>query len=168
MSDETVRTGGCGCGKVRYRILREPIFINNCYCALCQLQSGGTSSVYAFYEIEAVEILSGKLKRFDQHTGTDRTQKVMQCADCGIGLFFQPFPTGRHGIAVRLGSMDDPFDLVPDAAVWVSERMPWVVLPENVPAFDAYYQPSELLPPDRYARLVALVEMHRQDKSLEV
>jgi hypothetical protein len=162
-----VREGGCGCGKVRFRTdAREPIFVNNCYCALCQLQTGSTSSAYAFYEAEAVEILSGELVRFAQQTGTDRKQQVMQCADCGVGLFFQPWPTGRHGISVRLGAFDDPWDIVPDAAVYVTQRMPWVTLPDGVPAFEAYYKPDELLPPDRHARLKRLVDKHKADQHL--
>jgi hypothetical protein len=162
--DATIRQGGCGCGAVRYRIERAPIFVNNCYCALCQLQTGSTSSAYAFFEIEAVEVLSGKLKRFAQQTGTDRKQKVMQCSECGIGLFFQPWPTGRHGICVRLGTFDDPWDIVPDAAVYVTERMPWVTLPEGIPTFDAYYNPDTLLPPERNARLRALLDKHAADQ----
>jgi hypothetical protein len=41
--------------------------------------------------------------------------------------------------------------------------MPWVALPEDIPAFDRYYNPAELLPPDRFDRLVALVR--RKDKA---
>jgi len=158
--------GGCGCGKVRYRVLRSPIFVNNCYCALCQLQTGSTSSAYAFFEREAVEIVSGELVHFAQQTGTDRKQQVLQCADCGIGLFFLPWPTGRHGISVRLGSLDDAWEIVPDAAVYVTQRMPWVTLPEGIPAFDAYYKPADLLSPERYARLRALVELHEADQAM--
>jgi hypothetical protein len=42
--------------------------------------------------------------------------------------------------------------------VFASERMPWVALPDGIPAFEKYYDPRELLPPERYARLAALVE----------
>jgi hypothetical protein len=36
--------------------------------------------------------------------------------------------------------------------------MPWVTLPEGIPAFDVTYKPSDLLPPERFARLLALVQ----------
>jgi len=58
---ETILTGGCGCGHVRYRVHGEPIFVNNCHCRRCQQQTGSTSVVNAFYESERVELLGGAL-----------------------------------------------------------------------------------------------------------
>jgi hypothetical protein len=162
--DGMIRQGGCGCGSVRYRIDRPPIFVNNCYCALCQQQTGSTSAVYAYFEVEAVEVLKGSLVRYPAKTGSDLDQIVMHCADCGICLLRQPHITGRHGLSVMVGTLDDPWDIVPDAAVFVSERMPWVTLPIGIPAFDAYYEPSQLLPPERARRLKGVFERHMADQ----
>jgi hypothetical protein len=37
--------------------------------------------------------------------------------------------------------------------IFVSEKMPWVALPESVPAFETTYDFKQVLPPDRLARL---------------
>ncbi len=161
------RQGGCDCGAVRYQVDRDPIFVNNCYCALCQQQSGSTSAVYAFFEAEALRHLSGELVRHSVRTGSDRRQQVLHCASCGVGMWLHSSRAGRHGVSVRLGTLDDAWDIVPDAAVFVSERMPWVTLPAGIPAFDAYYTASELLPPARYARLRAVLDAHLADQSQE-
>jgi hypothetical protein len=58
---------------------------------------------------------------------------------------------------VRVGTLDDPSAVSPDAAIYVVERPAWAPLPEGVPQFDEYYNPSELLPPERFARLKALI-----------
>ncbi|MBT2187442.1 GFA family protein [Sphingobium nicotianae] len=165
--DKAIMGGGCGCGRTRYRVDREPIFVNNCYCALCQQQSGGTSAVYAYFEAEAVTVLKGNLVSYAARTASDLNQVVMQCADCGVTLLRQPHITGRHGISVLVGTLDDPWEVVPDAAIYVSERMPWVTLPEGIPAFDAYYDPDQLLPPERAARLRAVFARHHADQGQE-
>ena len=35
--------------------------------------------------------------------------------------------------------------------------MPWVTLPEGIPAFETVYNQLELLPPERVARLQAMI-----------
>jgi hypothetical protein len=159
-----IKTGGCDCGAVRYEIDREPIFVNNCYCALCQQRTGGTSAVYAYYEADAVEIVKGGVVQHPAKTGSDLDQIVMHCGHCGTCLFRQPHITGRHGISVMVGTFDDSWDILPDAAIFVSERMPWVPLPEGIPAFDRYYEPAKLLPPERAARLKVVFEKQRADR----
>ena len=53
----------------------------------------------------------------------------------------------------------------PHAAIFVASRMPWQTLPEAVPHFDATYNPAELLPPERMARLRVLIERRAAERS---
>ena len=32
--------GGCACGKVRYRLKREPMIVHCCHCTWCQRETG--------------------------------------------------------------------------------------------------------------------------------
>lgn len=153
---ETFREGGCACGSVRYRIAGDPIFVNNCYCRQCQVQTGGTSVVNAFYESERVERLSGEVTRHVVTAGSGGDHVIVRCADCGTALWSHYPRLGEHGRGIRVSTFDEPEDIRPDAAIYVSERMPWVALPEGVPAFETQYRPAELLPPERFARLKEL------------
>jgi len=47
---------------------------------------------------------------------------------------------------VRVGTLDDPSVLSPDVHIYVRSKLPWVALPEGVPAFDAYYDSQKLWP----------------------
>jgi hypothetical protein len=49
----------------------------------------------------------------------------------------------------------------PDAVIFVSEAMPWVALPPGIPAFDRGYDFAQVLPPDRLARMRALIEWRK-------
>src|SRR6478736_3586803 len=66
------RMGGCACGTLRYELVGEPIFVNNCHCSLCQRQTGSTSVVNMFFEAEALTQLSGETTRHVVQTGSGR------------------------------------------------------------------------------------------------
>ena len=156
MASKTLE-GACGCGAVRYRITDEPIFVNNCHCRLCQRQTGTGSAVNAFIESERLELLSGDLSEHDFKTGSGATQIVIRCAKCGTPVWSH-YRLGRKAAAVRVGTLDDPSAVRPDAAIFVTDKPEWAPLPEGVPQFETYYTPAELLSPERFARLQALLQ----------
>jgi len=155
---DQVHEGGCGCGAVRFRVEGQPIYVNNCHCRLCQRQTGSTGVVNAFYESDRLTVLGGDLAESTFTSGSGGEHVVSRCAACGTALFSYYPRVGRAGVGIRVGAFDEPGAFRPDAVVFTGNRMPWVALPEGIPAFEAYYRPSELLPPERFARLMALVE----------
>ena len=155
---ETMREGGCGCGAVRHRVTGEPIFVNNCHCRQCQQQTGGTSVVNAFYESERIALLEGTLREHTVTAGSGGPHVICRCAQCGAALWSHYPRLGRIGAGLRVGTLDDPGSFTPDAVVFVAERMPWVTLPDGIPQFDAYYDATQLLAPDKLARLGKLAE----------
>jgi len=156
MTSKTLE-GGCGCGAVRYRLNDEPIFVNNCHCRLCQRQTGTGSAVNAFIEMDRLQPLSGELVEHEFETGSGATQTVIRCAKCGTPVWSH-YRLGRKAAAVRVGTLDNPSAIRPDAAIYVADKPDWSPLPEDVPQFDTYYSPQELLSPERFARLKALID----------
>jgi len=162
MSEDGTRlTGGCGCGALRFEVAASPIFVNNCHCSRCQHQTGSTSVVNAFFETSAFTLLCGHTTRHVVKSGSGGDHVIVRCADCGSAVWSHYSRVGSFGLGVRVGTLDDPGAVRPDAVVFAAEKMPWVALPEGIPAFAAYYNPAELLPPERFARLLALVEMKK-------
>jgi hypothetical protein len=162
--DEVNLTGGCACGAVRYQIDAEPIFVNNCYCSLCQRQTGSTSVVNAFFESSVIHQLSGNTTRHVLKGGSGSDHVIVRCADCGTALWSQYPRFGDMGAGVRAGTLDDKNAVSPDAAIFVADKMPWVTLPEDIPLFETYYVPAELIPPHRYGRFQALMDMRAAQK----
>ena len=152
----TVRDGGCGCGHVRYRTFGEPIFVNNCHCTQCQHQTGSTSVVNAFFEAERIELVAGTLAENPVRAGSGGSHVIVRCEECGTALWSYYPRFGRLGAGIRVGTLDNSAAFRPDAIVHVAEKMPWVALPEGIPAFDAYYNPREVLAPDKFERFMAL------------
>lgn len=158
---EMIREGGCACGLTRFRVSGDPIFVNHCHCKQCQRQTGSTSAVNMFYETERLALRSGETSLHVVKAGSGGDHVIVRCAECGTALWSHYPRLGELGAGVRVGALDDPSGIRPDAVVFASERMAWVGLPDDVPAFEAYYNPAELLPPERFVRLKALAEKAR-------
>ena len=58
---------------------------------------------------------------------------------------------------VRVGTLDRPDALRPDAHIFVRSKLPWVGLPDNVPAFDVYYDMKSLWPAESLERRRAIL-----------
>jgi hypothetical protein len=156
--NEVVREGGCGCGAVRYRITGDPIFVNNCHCRQCQQQTGGTSVVNGFVEADNVELLEGTLSEHTVIAGSGGEHVICRCAACGTALWsFYP-RLGRLGLGFRVATLDAPDSVRPDAVIFVSEAMPWVAHPQDIPAFDRGYAFAEVLSAQGVARMHTLME----------
>jgi hypothetical protein len=70
---------------------------------------------------------------------------VFRCSDCGTTVWseYGGLKTLRF---VRVGTLDDPTALPPDVHIYVRSKLPWIALPEGVPAFAAYYDSRTLWP----------------------
>lgn len=157
MTGEAIREGGCGCGHVRYRVRGEPIFVNNCHCRLCQQQTGSTSVVNMFIESEAVDLLSGTLTEHTLIAGSGGEHLICRCEQCGSAIWSVYPRLGRLGLGIRVGTLDDPASVTPDAVIFTASAMPWVALPEGIPAFETTYDFREVLGQDRIDRMLAMV-----------
>ncbi len=153
---ETVREGGCACGEVRYRFTGEPIMVHNCHCRLCQQQTGSTSVVNVFTESENLELLSGELASHTVPGGSGNPHTIFRCKTCGTALWSHYPRFGSLMTGFRAGTLDDSSSVTPDVAIFTDFKMPWVTLPEGIPAFGEYYDPPATLPPASMDRLKAL------------
>ena len=59
---------------------------------------------------------------------------------------------------MRAGTLDDPSSVAPDVHIYTRSKLPWVELPEGVPAFEVYYDVGELWPEESLSRLRAVIE----------
>lgn len=149
--------GGCSCGAVRYRVTGEPIFVNECHCMLCQRQTGAAAAINLFIESDRVERLSGQLLETREATGSGAEQILCRCDRC-LGVVWSHYGgLGPGCTAVRVGTLDAPGAVRPDAAIYTRSRLPWLAPSPGVPDYETHYRPSELLTPARFARLKAAV-----------
>jgi hypothetical protein len=110
---ERVRSGGCVCWAVRYTVRGEPFHVGRCHCVDCRKRSGSTYTIYGQWPLSSFES-SGEYATYDHDSF---------CPRCGSRLFL----LDEQGVEIQLGSLDDaPFELRPEAELWIKRREPWL------------------------------------------
>ena len=145
--------GGCSCGAVRYRLADEPLFVNCCHCLNCQRQTGSAFVINVLIESDRVEVIAGEPVAVDVPRDDGTVQRIYRCSNCQVALFSDY--TRPEIWFVRAGTLDEPASVAPDAHIYTRSKLPWVTIPEGVPAFDVYYDSKTLWPPASLARLRA-------------
>jgi hypothetical protein len=148
------REGGCSCGVVRYRLTSEPMFVHCCHCLNCQRQTGSAFVINLLIEADRVEV-SGELEPVEVPREKGARQRIYRCPVCQIAVYSE---YGRPQVRfVRAGTLDDPASVSPDVHIFTRSKLPWVVLPDTVPAFEVYYDSKTLWPPASLERLEAIL-----------
>jgi hypothetical protein len=149
------REGGCACGTVRYRLASDPLFTHCCHCLNCQRQTGSAFVINLLIETDRVELLAGDPQPVAVPRDDGSTQQIYRCPTCQVAVFSQ---YGRPGVRfVRGGTLDDPSRVTPDVHIFTRSKLPWITLPESVPAFEVYYDMNALWPAASLERLEAIV-----------
>ncbi len=150
--------GGCDCGSVRYRLNAEPLFVHCCHCSWCQRESGSAFGLNALIETNQVQLLQGQPVASTLPSASGKGQTVLRCPGCGVTLWSHYAGAGEAMSFVRVGTLDEPASVSPDVHIYTSTRLPWVVLPEGVPAYSGYYPAKELWPEQSQRRFRELKE----------
>jgi hypothetical protein len=158
-----VREGGCSCGAVRYRLASEPMFVHCCHCLNCQRQTGSAFVINLLIEADRVELLSGEPEPVDVARDDGSTQRIYRCPACQVAVFSE---YGRPEVRfVRGGTLDDPSTVEPDVHIFTRSKLPWVELPDSVPAFEVYYDTKTLWPAESLERLRAILPPARTERA---
>jgi hypothetical protein len=148
--------GGCACGTLRYRLTSDPLFVHCCHCLNCQNQTGSAFVINLLIEADRVKLPAGEPVpvAVRRDAAGKRKQKIFRCPVCQVAVFSQY--TRRDVFFVRGGTLDDPSSIAPDVHIYTRSKLPWVTLPESVPAFRTYYDMKKLWPRASLERFEAL------------
>jgi hypothetical protein len=110
-------------------------------------------------ETDRVELLAGDPQPVPVPRSGGKKQRIWRCPTCQIALYSQY--TRASVRFVRAGTLDDPASVAPDVHIFTRSKLPWVEIPEGVPAFNVYYDTNKLWPPASLERLNALMVSRR-------
>ena len=123
MSDDTVRTGGCLCEGVRYRITGEIRDVVNCFCGQCRKTSG--------HYFAATCCCKKQFYLLEQSTLTwyisSQAARRGFCDRCGSSLFWEP--THGETISITAGTLDKPVNLKTVRNIYVEDMSDYHEIP---------------------------------------
>ncbi len=128
MTESKDYEGGCRCRAIRYRVSGPPVMVEYCHCDSCRKSCGSVVSVLAGFQRPDFEISSGIPTYYSSSSKVKRSF----CGTCGSPLFYEHSDYADE-VYISLGSFDHPEDLSPDRHVWVSDRIPWYEIHDELP-----------------------------------
>lgn len=149
--------GGCTCGAVRYSLTTAPLFVHCCHCRWCQRETGSAFVLNALIEADGINLLRGASEVVDTPSESGKGQKITRCPSCRIAVWSTYAGAGDKIRFLRVGTLDEPDRLPPDIHIFTASKQPWVLLPQEVPAVEAYYDRKLYWPSESLARRRALI-----------
>jgi hypothetical protein len=123
--------GGCFCGAVRFEVEGPEKFACFCHCHSCQHAAGAPVVAWATYARDTFRVTSGELRTYSSSPGVTRGI----CAACGTSISYEH--ADRPGeIDLTLNSLDDSSAPVLRAHIWVEDKVPWLVLGDDLPVHE--------------------------------
>lgn len=143
--------GGCSCGKLRFRMNAAPLITHACHCHQCQRVTGSAFVLNALIEKSAVTLLSGNIAEV-RFPNTSHTAHY--CPDCATYVW-SAYNDGRLGNCwfVRVGVLDEAHRLPPNVHIFTESKQPWVLIPEDTPQFERFYNIQKVWPQESLARM---------------
>jgi hypothetical protein len=136
--------GGCACGAIRYQLTSDPLIVHACHCRDCQRLTGTAFVTNIWIESRFVEASGPAPQSFRLKGGTGNFHDVFFCGACGTYVWSRYHGAPGDFLFVRAGTLDNPAAVSPDVHIFTRSKVPWLQLPNDLPAFDAFYKLSEV------------------------
>ena len=127
--------GACQCGEVRYKLYEAPLAVLACHCQECQKLSTSPFSVTAVIDSSKIEF-EGQLGSWERMAESGNRNQARFCQSCGNRVYhLNPDDPSTIKLKLKPVLLEDDTLFEPTAHVWVSEKLSWYILPEDVKVF---------------------------------
>jgi hypothetical protein len=126
----TALTGRCFCGAVKLVASTEPFQVSWCHCKDCRRQTGAPAVVWAGFRIGELTVEGNPTRR---HSSEHVVRSF--CAACGTPMTYEHDDLPGE-VYVHAGLFDEADRLVPDRAGYVTSKLFWMHLDDNLSRFE--------------------------------
>lgn len=145
-------TGGCQCGRVRYRISAMPVVFYLCHCKECQRH---TSSAFGeSLRVRSADLeIEGDLKTVRRIAESGALREGSFCPECGVRIVHGS--AGSELVNVKAGTLDDTSWLFPAGHIWVGSKQPFFRIGDDELRYPAQPMDNYAALTDRWHRMLA-------------
>lgn len=127
-------TGRCYCGDIHYESDNDADMAIQCHCRECQYITGGHPNAIVMFPMNGFRFTKGEPKTFARPDLENPVTRFF-CPNCGTGIGTRS-PARPDSMIIKVGTLDDPSQFKPRAAIFTLDKQPFHHLPEGVPAFE--------------------------------
>ncbi|MCY0096470.1 GFA family protein [Hoeflea ulvae] len=136
-------SGGCQCGRIRYRLRARPLVFYLCHCSECQRQTSSAFGESLRIRSEGLDIDPG-LRCMSRESESGKQRQGWFCPDCGVRIWHGT--SGSEEINIKAGTLDDTSWLMPAGHIWASSKQKFMAISADEISY-------ERQPEDNYAAL---------------
>ena len=136
-----------------HTLTASPLIVHACHCWDRQRLTGGPFAINIWIERTFVEAGPVAPKPIRLAAGSGKLHDVVFCETCGTTVWSRYQIAPSDALFIRAGTLYDPAAVTPDVHVFTRSKLPWLVLPQGVPAFTSIYKIEEVWPPESRERL---------------
>lgn len=130
MSDQSIATGGCLCGELKYEVTGDPLWVAHCHCFSCRRNTGAPVTTFVGFPIAAFSYVAGSPKAFASSPGVRRSF----CGTCGTPISYESDKLPEE-IHLYLSTLDNPNDYVAQTHVFTEEGISWFKIDDDIPRY---------------------------------
>jgi hypothetical protein len=137
-------------------LTHSPLIVHACHCRDCQRLTGGPFVINLGIEAKFVEAgtVAPKSSRLMGGSGKHH-HDVFFCEACGTPLWsrYRYHIVPGDCLFVRASTLDTPDAVTPDVHIYTRSKLPWLSLPDGVPAFPSSYRIDDVWSAESKERL---------------
>jgi hypothetical protein len=131
---ETISTGGCLCGGVRYSVRGTLRDIVACHCSQCRRTSGHHVAATG---APTAQITLTHADTLVWYGSSERAERGF-CGRCGSNLFWRPTAGAPAWTSIMAGTLDPPTHLQIRQHIFVADKSDYYTLADGVPQTAAW------------------------------
>src|SRR3990167_812347 len=129
-----MQTGKCQCGEICYASKGKAIALYICHCLECQKQSATAFGISLDVPRIGFCLTQGQPKYWRRTTDSGNKLTCAFCPTCGSRLWHES-DVNPETISIKGGSLDEPLDISHAIHVWVTRKLPGVIIPHEAKQF---------------------------------
>ena len=133
-------TGRCFCGLVRFELTGNPGFACHCHCESCRRSAGAAFVTWVEFDLDGFALTSGAIAEHLSSPGVRRGH----CAACGTTITYAQDKRPEE-IDIAVSSLDDATGIEPEAHIWVEDKVPWLVINDDLPRYKTTVSAGDLI-----------------------
>ncbi len=137
---EGILTGGCLCGRVRYRVTGAPLEALYCHCRMCQHAHGAPVIAWVTVALAGFAVISGDPVAYRSSAKAVRHF----CGSCGTPLTWRATDNPRL-VDVSIVTLDNPGAVEPALHLWTDSQISWFEIADHLPRYPANERPKPAL-----------------------
>jgi hypothetical protein len=107
----------------------RPVALVDCHCIDCRRSAGAPYVQWGSVLRKDLVVTKGEPRKIPY---ANRIRSFAAC--CGTHLFFED-SKDSDTIDFTIASLDDPTPFAPQKAIFLEDKLPWVVIDESIPSF---------------------------------